>query len=192
MRVVGYANEKGKQFAKTPEWTKDISFHLPPLDELMRKPEKIIKKFENASKKFRRSFKEDFNGDGISDLALMNGEGTRVNLWLGRTNDTIKKAMSVDSLIYDVFFADKETDWDLDRLVTLLEKIGSKEIHRITRGRAWEKALDLRDHEHYELLKIFTGDIDGDKRAEIVAVYNIKGQRDIKVFDLWRLELKDF
>ncbi|MFT7617551.1 MAG: hypothetical protein ACI97A_001190 [Planctomycetota bacterium] len=184
MRGLGYESLDGNEFASKPKWKNEITIKLPSLGEIMRNPEALIKRFEEAADSFRASLFADVNGDKRSDLVLLDKDTTRAEIWEGREGDAPDSGANIDVLVKEVFFDEKDAEWDLDRIFGWIEGLGNSQATRWTQGRKSDRVLPFRKDEVHIPLEVLHGDFNGDGQEELVVVYRVLGKRNARRFDL--------
>ncbi len=184
MRVLGYESLKGKQFANKATWKNEITFTLPSLGEILRNPEALIKRFEDAADSFRDSLYADVDGDKRKDLVLLDEKITQAELWRGQGNDSLGSEENIDAMMREIFFDEKDAEWDLDRLFGFIESLGSARATRWTKGRPADRVIPFRNDEVHLPLRVSHGDFDGDGKEELLVIYQVLGKRNARRFDL--------
>ncbi|MCB9832617.1 MAG: VCBS repeat-containing protein [Planctomycetes bacterium] len=185
MRVLGYRSLDGREFDRKPTWNNSLSFSLPSLGEILKDPEAIIARFDRALDSFRKSYRADVDADGQEDLILLDEEVTRAEIYRGRRE--LSLAGNLDRVVREVFFEEKDSRWDLDRLLEWLEGLGDARVRVWTEGRRPEAAFGLREEVSAQAETVLGGDLDGDGADELIVVYRLLETRGRRVFDLWRL-----
>ncbi|MEZ6196611.1 MAG: VCBS repeat-containing protein [Planctomycetota bacterium] len=184
--ATGYANLDGKRFEKSPSWRRDLTFKLPSITEILRNPEAIIQRFEEAGRKFRRTLRGDFDGDGREDVGLVAEDGAKLEVFFARADDPPPAAETLDDVMREVFFEDDDDVWDLDRMVDWLGSLGARQAARLTAGRSADRSLALPTPAETPLRQALEADLDGRPGREIVLVYSRALREDA---DLARIEV---
>ncbi len=187
MRVLGYRSLDGRELDRKPTWSNGLAFKLPSLGEILKDPEAIITRFDRAWESFRKSFRADLDADGREDLVLLDEEVTRAEVYRGR-DDAGPAAENLDRVVREVFFDEKDAEWDLDRLFSWIEGLGDAQVRRWTDGREADATVTLRDEATSLAETVLTGDLDGDGADELILVYRVLETRGRRIFDLWRLD----
>ncbi len=186
MRVLVYESVDGRSFSKEPRWKNELTFILPSLGEIMRNPEALLRRFEEAISSIRESFLADVNGDGLKDLVLFDKNITRADIWLAGRGKALSQQENLDALVVDVFIESRDSRWDLDRLFSWIEDLGDSRAARWTKNRKPDRSVVFRSDDEHQPLYILHGDLTGDGREELVVVYRILGKRSSFRFDLLR------
>lgn len=186
--AIGYRNDGHGAFETTPRWRNTLSFQVPSILSILKDPVKIVQRFEGAGKKFRLPCEGDFDGDGVADLALVSEDGLRVDVWRG-DSDLEKKALEpIETVLRQLLFEDKDSTWDLDRLLSWLTSMADRRIAILTGGREPSARFGLREKGAWRLDSLAAADVDGDGRAEIVLRYDALAPGRSSTFDVlgWR------
>ncbi len=186
--AIGYRNDGKRGFETTPKWRNTLSFQVPSILSILKDPEKIVKRFEGAGKKFRQPCEGDFDGDGVQDLALVSEDGLRLEVWLGQ-RDLEKKALeSPETVLRRILFEDDNSTWDLERLLQWISTWGDRKVSILTGGREPAASFALREKSAWRLDELAAGDVDGDGHTEIVLRYGAAAPGRTSTFDVlgWR------
>lgn len=185
--ALGYKAGGERDFEPTPAWRSELSFRVPAILSILKDPEAILRRFEDAGKKLRASDESDVDGDGRTDAVVVSEDGARLDLWLGDAAGARAAGESAADTVRRVLFEDKETTWDLDRLVAWLSGWAERRVQALTGGRPAAAGLALRDPAKWRLSDLEAVDLDGDARAEVILRYDAIGSTQ-SVFDLvsWR------
>ena len=182
--AIGYRNDGHGAFETSPKWRNTLSFQVPSILSILKDPVKIVQRFEGAGKKFRLPCEGDFDGDGIADLALVSEDGLRVEVWRGEP-DLEKKALEpIEIVLRRILFEDKDSTWDLDRLLSWLSSLADRRIAILTGGREPSARFTLREKSAWRLDSLASADVDGDGRAEIVLRYDALAPGRNSAFDV--------
>lgn len=184
--AIGYANDGRRGFARTPTWSGDLALRVPAIVSILRDAEALVRRFEDATRQFRRSVALDADGDGAVDVALLDPEGTRIDVWLGTAD--AQGEVDAEAEVRRILFEDEDRVWDVDRLVGWLSGVAQQRAGRITGGRPPEGTIALREEAGHERLAVESADLDGDGREELVVTYRRRdgaGQGEIDVLT-WR------
>jgi hypothetical protein len=179
--ALGYRNSGGASFEPTPQWRGAVDVRLPAILQVLRRPEALIAQFEGAARKFRPVVPGDFDGDERADVALIDAQGDRVDVFVdaGRGGDDGERAIG------DVFFGDAKKTWDLSEILRWVGDVAERQASRRTGGAPPWASWELRPEAEFTRAGVFAGDLDGDKRAELVLGYGRGGEG---VFDVVRVE----
>jgi hypothetical protein len=184
--AAGYENQGRRSFATTPKWRRELTLSLPSVAGVLRNPEALIRRIEEAGRNFRPESTGDFNGDGHPDLALLSEDGARLDVWSGQ--DAGRGPGSVedfDRLLRRVLFEDPDSAWNIDRLLSLLGGLAAERVAHLTGGRPATATLDLRKGAPFTFSGLASGDLDGDGRSEIVVAYADSRRRFGLVLDVF-------
>lgn len=185
--AAGYANLDGKRFEKKPSWKRDLTFKLPSISEILRNPDAILKRFEDAGRKFRRNVRADFNGDGRNDVALVTEDAKSLDRFLARSSDEARGGETLDDVLREVLFEDDNDVWDLDRMVAWLGSLGARQVSRLTAGRDPDSRTSLPDPAETPLRRMLAGPLDGRAGDELLLVFSRALREDA---DLVRIQLR--
>ncbi|MBL8859882.1 MAG: VCBS repeat-containing protein [Planctomycetes bacterium] len=184
MNAVGYRNTGDRKFDTTPKWKSAIKFTAPSILSMVKDPDKLLTRFEDVGRKFRSPAEGDFDGDGSTDVALVAEDSKTIDVWRGTRGTTARLEESTDDTLRRVLFEDDNKSWDLDRLIGWLSSFGEQRVSLITGGRAPDARYSLRDPAAWQLDSLAPGDVDGDKRTEIVLRYIARDGSGRTVFDV--------
>jgi hypothetical protein len=109
-------------------------------------------------------------------------------VWLGQ-RDLEKKALeSPETVLRRILFEDKNSTWDLERLLTWISTWGDRKVSILTGGREPAARFVLRDKSAWRLDELAAADVDGDGHAEIVLRYGSATPGRTSTFDVlsWR------
>jgi VCBS repeat protein len=185
--AAGYANLDGMRFEKKPSWKRNLTFEFPSISEILRNPDAILKRFEEAGRKFRRNVRDDFNGDGRKDVALVTEDGSRLDYYFARSDDETSGGENLDDILRQVLFEDDNDTWDLDRMVEWLGSLGARQAARLTAGRTPDRKIELPPPTETPLRQILSGPLDAKPGAEILLVFSRALREDA---DLVRIQLQ--
>lgn len=185
--ALGYRNEGGRRFGRSPAWRSELTVRIPPITRIMKDPSALLSRFEQIGRKFRPRRVADLTGSGKGDVLLMNEDGTRFDIWLGaaqgkETADVIE----VESTIREVIFDDPDKTWDIDRLFSFANSIAEQRNSSLTDGRAPDTSYPLRPGTGFLLLDFQLGDLDGDGKAGLVLRYVPYDAAAMPIFDIVR------
>jgi hypothetical protein len=186
--AVGYHSTGDGKFDLQPALRADLALRLPPLARLLQRPQDVLAKLEEAESRYRTAAAGDFDGDGLDDVALIDPEGTRLEVWRTPAETAPERAESDAVWLRKLVFEDPSGEFDLDRIAELLGDYGDRRTTRLTGGRASDAALKLGEGSGLNLTAAIPADVDGDGRAELVLGY--EGAGGILVIEVVRLEGK--
>lgn len=186
--AIGYKNDGQRAFDTTPKWRSTLSFQVPSILSVLKNPDEIVRRFEGVGKKFRQPCDGDFDGDGAADLALVSEDGVRLDVWRGERNLEQQLLESRESVLRRLLFEDKDSTWDLERLLEWIANFGDRKISILTGGREPSVRFALRDASAWRLSTLEAADVDGDGRVEIVLQYDALPLNGNSTFDVvgWR------
>lgn len=170
--AVGYKAGGERDFEPAPQWSSKLAFEVPAILSILKDPEAIVRRFEDVGDKLRASAEGDMDGDGIADVVVVSEDGTRVEAWLGDAATARATAEKPADIVRRALFDEKESKWDLDRLVGWFSGVAEQRVQALTGGRAASAALPLRTAADWRLSGIEAVDLDGDARVEIVLRYD--------------------
>jgi hypothetical protein len=80
----GYRGRAEGGFETEAGWRGDLTVRLPALLGVIRDPDAVIRRFEDLSRRFGQSVSADLDGDGSTDVLLIDDEDApRADVWLG-------------------------------------------------------------------------------------------------------------
>ncbi|MEE9391307.1 MAG: VCBS repeat-containing protein [Planctomycetota bacterium] len=164
----GYANQGGRRFATKPQWRRSLVFKLPSLTEILRNPEAILRRFENAGGSLPPHVKADFNGDGAEDLVMFSKAERGFDLWRGDAAHPAPPANSLDRILRRVLFEDDKDEWNIDRLLEWIESLGNQEVTRLTQGRPATISWQAPERKSYEAPTIRSAPLDASPGEELI------------------------
>lgn len=170
--AIGYRAGGERDFEPTPAWSSRIAFEVPAILSILKDPEAIVRRFEDVGNKLRASAEGDLDGDGIADAVVVAEDGTRLDLWLGDAAAARAAKESPADIVRHALFDEKESTWNLDRLVSWFSGVAEQRIQALTGGRAPSAGLALRAAAEWRLTDVQAVDLDGDGRAEVVLRYD--------------------
>ena len=144
---------------------------LPSIISIMKNPYTIIQRFERAGDAFESALDADLDGDGKTDVIVLDRAAGKLRVWHGAKNPAPTSEVDPDALMRHVLFEDRQRTWDLDRLVDLVGRIAQGDVGRRTGGRPPDAETTLRSADGLRVLGVRRGDIDGDGRDELVVAY---------------------
>jgi hypothetical protein len=162
----GYRNQGGRTFEKTPGLRGRARIEIPEMLGILRDPEKLFTRFEEAVSRFRPVVEGDFDGDGRPDVALVAVDGSRLDVWSGAPAGA---GPAPDPLgLREVFFSGGDETWPLDRILDWLAGLGDRRTTARTGGRSPDTTLPLPDPERFPRLAEMAADVDADGRTEVL------------------------
>jgi len=170
--AVGYRAGGERDFESTPAWRSTLGFRVPAILSILKDPEAIVRKFEDAGKKLRVSAEGDVDGDGRVDVLLVSEDATRVDLWLGDAETVRATRESPEEILRHALFAEEQSTWDLDRLVGWFAGVAERRVQALTGNRPASGSLTLRPAAEWRLTALEAADVDGDGRLEAVLRYD--------------------
>jgi len=180
--ALGYRNKGDATFENSPKWSNELTVRLPGIIGLAKNPEKILERFDDLEKRFRLNTRGDVDGDGKLDVLVATEDAKRVEVWIGAG------ASSVDSegerKVREILFDDKNTTWDVDRVVSALGGYAQRQVALLTGGRAADRSIELRDPDQAQLGALQCADLDGDGREEIVIGYRRVANQRMALFEI--------
>ncbi len=180
--ALGYRNKGDATFETAPKWSNELTVRLPGIVGLVKNPEKILERFTELEKRFRVFTRGDLDGDGASDVLVASEDTTRAELWNGAQGD--ESSTRTERKVRQILFDDKNTTWDVDRVVGALGSFAQRRIALLTGGRPADGALALRDPAQFELFALECAELSGDARAEVVIGYRRGASGRACVFDV--------
>lgn len=180
--ALGYRNQGNATFETSPKWSNELVLRLPGIVGLLQNPEKIFERFTSLEKRFRSFARGDVNADGALDVLLASEDGAKLECWLGAAN--VRLDVRGERKVREILFDDKNTTWDLDRVVAAFGGLAQRQVALLTGERSADWAADLRSTAEYKLGALECSDLDGDARSEVLLGYSrVEAQRRI-VFEL--------
>jgi hypothetical protein len=186
--AIGFAGTGKKSFEATPRWKSEMILRLPSILGIMRNPEELVARFEEAARQFRVSIEGDFDGNGKEDVALVSVDEDSLEYWLGEGSENIGEMdKRLGRLLRKILFEEKDRVWDLDRILALMSGLAEKHTALLTGDRDPDARAVLRSADDFERRALLQGDVDGDGRAEILIAY--RGGADAGLlYDVLKLE----
>ena len=204
-RAVGYRSKDGRGFETKPTWKRDVTLRLPPILDVIKNPERFLEQIEELGKKFRSPAEGDLNGDGHADIALVNEDGTHIEVWRAPESASGRGSASSDGSASDgesdagddwdidperqlrhVLFETETDVWDFDLIISAISDFASTRISRMTAERPADAVRELRDAEVWRRAGVKAADLDGDGRAELLVFYEAREERGRLEIDVLR------
>jgi len=185
--AVGYRAGGERDFESTPAWRSTLGFRVPAILSILKDPESIVRKFEDAGKKLRVSSEGDVDGDGRVDVLLVSEDQARIDLWLGDA-ETVRTARETpEEILRHALFDEEESTWDLDRLIGWFAGVAERRVRALTGDRPSSGSLTLRPVAEWRLTALETADVDGNGRMEAILRYDAPdGTRSLFDVVRWR------
>jgi len=185
--AVGYRAGGERDFQPTPAWRSQLAFRVPAILSILKDPESIVRRFEDAGSKLRASAEGDVDGDGSADAVVVSEDGTRLDAWLGDA-EAARAAMETPAeIVRRALFAEERATWDLDRLVGWFGGVAERRIQALTGGRPAAGGVALRPTAEWRLTDVEAVDLDGDARVEILLRYDAPdGSKSVLDVVRWR------
>ena len=174
VRAIGYRSEEGLRFDTKPKWRRELEMSLPPILDLVRHPERFVKKFEGVGDKFRAPSRGDFDGDGTLDMLLTDEKQETIGLWRTQErarDDAGRQRREAERRLASLLFDSKQASWDLDRMLETISAYASERLDTLTAGREADQRFALRPAQEFEFLRALALDLDGDGADEILLTY---------------------
>jgi hypothetical protein len=167
--ALGYRNKGDATFETNPKWSNELTVRLPGIVGLVKNPEKILERFTDLEKRFRLNSRGDVNGDGELDVLVASEDRKRLDVWFGARGTG--RDTRGERKVREILFDDKNTTWDVDRVVAALGNFAQRQIALLTGERKPDWSVELRDPAKFELGALECADFDGDERAEVLVGY---------------------
>jgi len=169
--AVGYHNAGDGKFELVPALRAELAIKLPPLVEILQRPEDVVAILEDAEERYRSAASGDFDGDGDADIALVGSGGGRLEVWRTGAGDAAALDEPDTAWLRRLIFEDETGEFDLDRIAGLLASYGDRRTQRLTGGRPADAARTIGEGTGLSLVAALPADVDGDGRAELVLGY---------------------
>ncbi|MHC4340593.1 MAG: FG-GAP repeat domain-containing protein [Planctomycetota bacterium] len=190
--ALGYANEDGRSFERSPRWKGTLTVRVPPIKKILKNPEALFQQVEDVAKKFRLQRTADFNGDGMDDTALLSEDKRSLEVWFGAGGSIGLRPSreAIDRTIFQLLFEDKNKVWTFERGLSFLGGLAERRFKGITGGREPDVRTELRDPDRFVLLEFGAADLDAAPPAEIVILYAPRANPSAQIFDVLRYSLR--
>lgn len=175
IHAVGYRNAGGGRFDVRPMLRSELRLRVPPLVDVLRRPEEILATFEEAASRTRAALTGDFDGDGVADVALVAPDADRIDLWRTPPDVAPRAEEPSERWLRRLIFEDDSGVFDLDRVADLIGDFGDRRTRLLTGGRDSDAAAPLGGGDAPPLVAALPADLDGDGRDEIVCGYEGAG-----------------
>jgi hypothetical protein len=185
--VVGYKNLGGCELSTAPEWERDLALELPPILDVLRKPQQWLERFKALGEKMRAPFAADFDGDGTLEVVLARPKEGDIALW--RTKSAEKAPVQDEEgsdFLRELLFQSERTRWTLEGLMGVLADRATARLAAWTRGRDPDQRLPLRPSAEWLWLGALAADFDGDGRPELLVAHESRARAGHAVFELLR------
>jgi len=187
-----YRNEGEGKFATHAQWRRSLRLELPPLSEMLQRPERILARFEELALRIEQKVEADLDGDGALDLALYDAGARELRVWLGRGSGAWQP-LDPDEILRRALFEQDER-WDLESVLAFLGALRSARSQSLTQGRAPDAsvrveapAAEAGTEGSPAPPRLASADAQGDGRAELLLEWPpaADGLRRIGVYS-WR------
>lgn len=166
--AVAYAGREGARFDNEPKWRNTLRIELPSITRLLKNPQAILQRFQDAGRTATERLLADFDGDGAGDLVSIDPGEEWIEFW-SRVREGGRES-SGDLLLLEVLFSKDDSKWDLDRLVSLVERLADEDMRRFTGGRPPDKRLQIEDAANRIVSGFFALKSAGDRGASLLIV----------------------
>jgi hypothetical protein len=185
--VVGYKNLGGCELSTAPEWERDLALELPPILDVLRKPQQWIERFEDLGESMRAPLAADFDGDGALEVVLARPKDGDLAVWHTKSGE---EAPVLDdegnAFLRELFFTSERTSWTLEGLMGVLADRAMARLSAWTRGRDPDQRLPLRPSAEWLWLGALAADFDGDGHPELLLAHESRARAGRAVFELLR------
>lgn len=169
--ALGYPSEGGERFSTRAREQGVLVIRLPPLVEILRRPEDLLDRLDEAGRKFRAAVRGDFDGDGVDDVALVSEDAQTLEVWRTPSAEALASEEEDDAVIRRLLFDQEDPVFDVDRVLGLFADFADRRTRRLTGGRAADGRGGLGEGSGLPLVGAIAADVDGDGRDEVVTVY---------------------
>ncbi|MCU0866367.1 MAG: VCBS repeat-containing protein [Planctomycetes bacterium] len=169
IKAVGYRSENSA-FANTPAWRRTITLRIPPLLSLLSRQEELLQRLTTVVGKARIGERGAFTAAGRSDLWLVRGDGKALDLYALDGQAPSLASASGRRLLRRVLFDDPDPVFDLERVFTLLGGFLDELSGGLIGDRQPVASAPLRDAAAWRPVELLVGDVDGDRRDDLVVV----------------------
>jgi hypothetical protein len=163
--ATGYASEAGKTFSAAPQWRGGVTIRLPELMKIVRDPQSLIGRLQEAANQFRDSTSGDFNGDGREDIAVLNSSGNQLDIWMAQSE---QESGSGRSALRQILFEDDNRIWSIDRILAAISELAEKSYQTMTGGRDPDMVIPIDRLETEETVALLSREIEGRSHQEIL------------------------
>jgi len=170
VKCVGYRSE-GSAFASAPTWRRVVTLRIPPILSLLSRQEELVKRFTDIVGKARIGVRGGFTAAGRQDLALVRSDGASLELF---PRDADAPTLGDDTgraMLKNLLFDDPDPVFDLERVFGLLSGFLDRISGSLVGDRQPTTTLALRDPAQWRIVELLVGNLHGDARDELVAVY---------------------
>lgn len=183
VRAVGYPSKEGG-FARTPKWRRTVTVRVPPLLSLLSRQDELINRFTDLIRKARVSARGEFQSEGQSDLALVQEDGSSVDLFANVPEAPQLNSQEGGRLLGKLLFEEEDTVFDIDRVFGLasgfLDQISDKAVGE----RKPTASIKLRDTEAWFLTHLQVGQFDGKPGEELLTIYRSATDSALRAYDV--------
>jgi hypothetical protein len=152
--AIAYAGTTGAKFESEAKWRNSLFIELPSLTTILKNPQAILQRFQEAGQTDSERIREDLDGDGALDILSMDGAAGHLQFWSGIKR--LDREHAGDQLLKEILFDKDRTKWDLDKLVDLVERLADEDLRRDTQGRAPDHVTDLLSEDRWFIQAILT------------------------------------
>ncbi len=184
--ALAYASVDGASFAPSPARRGELAVSLPPIVDILKNPEALLERVDNAAQKFDTGTTGDLDGDGRPDRLLVTADGRRVQYWRGHEDaDAELDARELDDALRRFFFENTKRQWNLDEILELIGKLAELRALRITGDRPPDDLFHLDMPQGAVLRGMKTGDVDGDGRDEVIVEFTTTASEETTSFGVY-------
>ncbi len=186
---IGYQSSQGQSFALSSSWKGEAYLRLPAILSMVTNPE-AMKEFE-IDPKYGPSLTGDFNGDGLSDVAMPNTQTNQFELWFGQEGDSdISQSKKDDdketaAKIRKLLFSQSDNVWDLPRIVNAINALMDKQIVTVTGGK--DPDFHLAPVKDIKQVRGLSVDFNHDEKSELLLISSDPQAEDRKIFTLYTI-----
>lgn len=183
VRAVGYRSEQNG-FAGTPEWRRTVTVRVPPLLSLLSRQDELIERFTGLVSKTRISARGAFVKEGQADLALVNEDGSAIDLYPDVAPAPELSSNEGSQMLRSLLFEDEDTIFDLERVFGLISGFVDRFSDQGVDQTSPSATIKLRNSEEWYLINLKVCEFDGTPGEELLATYRAASDPELRAYDV--------
>lgn len=183
IKAVGYRSE-ADGFARLPKWRRVVTLRVPPILSLLSRQDELIERFTKEIGKARIAARGDLRGGPSADVALATADRAAVEIFADVGDAPAMTSSEGRAMLRRLLFEEENTVFDIDRVFGLISGFLDTVSARTIGGAEPVATIALRDPERWRLEALLTGELDGERGEELLAVYVSVDDERVRAFDV--------